>query len=272
MKTMAGWEEYALVTGDNRLDSYLQPGDEVTQDMVDHFASLVPPALMRDNLIQVGTPYDSQPGSDGLLRPTFGTFSKEAGEWRFCGYCFLGEYVEPKRDSSLIRVEGGSRPEFDYVTSYGQLERVTLEVGAYVGGGLRMAMESFDVDMGERVRFADLTANVEQLPAFVAAVDVETHGEEALEFLEENDFGELTGKTATIDGCALPVFYFDEAKLAKADPRGFERYCQEVGVSHANQEASKDSFESARQQARERAREHNARHNEKKPRSNEPER
>ena len=266
MKTMAGWEEHALMTGDNRLDSYLQPGDEVARDMADHFANLVPPALMREGLLQVGTPYDSQPG------PTFGTFSEEAGEWRFCGYCFLDEDAEPKRDPSLTRAEGGSRPEFDYVTSYGQLERVTLEVDAYAGGGLRMAMESFDVDMGERVRFADLTANAGQLPAFAAAIDVETHGEEALEFLAENGFGEPTGEFAGARGCGCPVFLFDEAKLAEVDLRGFERYCREAGISPERRGVLKDSLENAKRQARERVQERNATRNEKNQKANEPER
>lgn len=256
MKTMKGWEEHAVVTGDRGLDSYLKPGDFVGQDMVDYFANLVPPALMRESLFQVGTPYDSQPGSDGQLRPTFGTFSKEAGEWRFSGYCFFGETVEPARDPSLLPFEGGSRPEFDYVTSYGQLERVALDVGVYENGGLCVAMESFDRDMGERVRFADMTMDVgKTLPPLTVAIDIDTHGDEVVEFLTDNGFGELTGEMLTEGELAQPLFRFDETKLSEADPQGFEQYCKNVGieVKPKEHEANMESLDDLKGRAKSRA-------------------
>lgn len=254
MKTMKGWEEHAVVTGDRGLDSYLKPGDAVGQDMVDYFANLVPPALMRESLFQVGTPYDSQPGPDGQLRPTFGTFSKEAGEWMFCGYCFFGKADEPARDPSLLPFEGGSRPEYDYVTSYGQLERVALDVGAYGNGGLCVVMESFDRDMGERVRFADMTINTEKpLPPMTAAIDIETHGDEVVEFLADNGIGELTGEMLTSEDRTYPFFRFAEAKLAEADPRGFERYCKTAGIEIKRKEYEKSMFDELKKQAKERA-------------------
>ena len=259
VKTMAGWEEYALTTGDHGLGSYLQPGDRAGQDMVDHFLSLVPPALMGESLFQVGTPYDSQPGPDGQMHPTFATFSKEGEAWAFCGYCFLGKTDEPTRDPSLIRSEGGSRPEYDYITNYGQLERVTLEVGAYGNGGLRVAMESFDRDMGERVRFADMTIDAgKALPPLTAAIDTETHGEEVVEFLVEEGFGEPTGEQLAEGELTHLLFRFNEKKLAEADPCGLESYRQVNDIDPERGEADKKSLDTVKLKAQERVREHNA--------------
>lgn len=259
-KTMIGWEEHAIVTGDYGLNSYLRPGDTVGQDVVDYFSSLVPPALMSESLFQVGTPYDSQPDVAGQMSSTFGTFSREGGAWKFCGYCFLGKTDEPVRDPSLLPEEGGSRPEFDYVTSYGQLERVAVDVSAYEDGCLCVTMESFDEDMGERIRFADITMQNGHLPSPTAAINIESHDDAVVEFLEENGFGTPTGEFLRIGERSYPVFRFDEEKLREADPRGFEQYCKNASAKLEKSGTDKESFDEAKRQARERLRERNAEH------------
>ena len=145
----------------------------------------------------------------------------------------LNSYLRPGdtvRDPSLHPEEGGSRPEFDYVTSYGQLERVTLDVGTYKDGGLCVTMESFDEDMGERVRFADVTMKTGHLPAFAAAINIESHDDAVMDFLEENGFGVLTGEFLRIGERSYPVFRFNEERLREADSRGFEKYFKSAGI------------------------------------------
>ena len=94
-------------------------------------------------------------------------------------------------------------------------------MGTYEDNGLCVTMESFDKDMGERVRFADVTMKTGHLPAFVAAINVESHDDAVMDFLEENGFGTPTGEFLRIGESAYPVFRFDEEKLREADPRGF---------------------------------------------------
>ena len=105
VKTMEGWHDFTVRTGASDFYDYVQPGDVVSADMVDHFANIVPPTTLHQNLVQVGSTYDDRMGEDGKLHPTFATFAKEDGAWRYCGHCFHGEAREPQepqaREESL---------------------------------------------------------------------------------------------------------------------------------------------------------------------------
>lgn len=99
VKTMDGWRAFAEETSEHGMDSYFHTGDPVGQDVVDYFVNVVPPATNREHLMQIGSPYDSRMGEDGRLHPTFATFAKEDGSWRYAGHCFRGEAKEPAEQS-----------------------------------------------------------------------------------------------------------------------------------------------------------------------------
>lgn len=89
-KSRQSWYE----SGFGTFDEYFSPGDTVSEDVVDYFLDIVPPAVFRKGYLQVGeahnTEYDPE---QGRMRSTFVTFSKEDGEWKFEGYCFLGGMI-----------------------------------------------------------------------------------------------------------------------------------------------------------------------------------
>lgn len=172
----------------------------------------------------------------------------------------------PVRDLSLPPSEGGSRAEYDFVTSYGQLERVTIDVGMYEGGNIRVSMESFDEDMGARVGFPDATVDARKaLPPLTAAVDVKSNGAEVMEFLVEEGFGEPTGECLAVGDRSYPMLKFDEGKLAQADPRGFERYCRAIGIEPGRREPGAEPLDRLKSRAAGRAPERNADVSRRKP-------
>jgi hypothetical protein len=88
MKTMKGWNESR-----QDLDTYLQIGDEVDEEMMWYFLEVLPPACYRANLIQIGEPYSHVGG-----RATFSTVYKPLGakNWMYAGHCWRGEWEQPK--------------------------------------------------------------------------------------------------------------------------------------------------------------------------------
>lgn len=65
------------------MDEFLNVGDHVCEDIVNHFINVLPPATMRSHLIQIGEPYFHI--GDKELYPTI---VKIDGEWVFAGNCF----------------------------------------------------------------------------------------------------------------------------------------------------------------------------------------
>lgn len=65
---------------------FLNVGDTVCQDIVNHFINVLPPATMRSHLIQMGEPY-FHIGNKAL----YSTIVKIDGEWIYAGNCFRGE-------------------------------------------------------------------------------------------------------------------------------------------------------------------------------------
>lgn len=89
MKTLTGWHNSGVRT----LEEYLQVGDEVDLEMVDHFINLLPPRTLNATLVQVGEPYSMAPGDDGKNHTTWTTFHKANGKWYYAGNCFVGESI-----------------------------------------------------------------------------------------------------------------------------------------------------------------------------------
>lgn len=86
-------------------DDYVFPGDQVTEDVVDYFMNLLPPAFMSYGILQVGEPvsheYDEK--NEGF-RATFSTFVKGDTSWIYAGNCFLRETVNRTKHRSISSV------------------------------------------------------------------------------------------------------------------------------------------------------------------------
>ena len=87
---MADWEDSGL----GSFDEFFFPGDTVAEDVYDNFLNILPPATMRQNLLQVGEPaaHEKDPAT-GNYRATYSTFVRTDGLWWYAGECFRGETV-----------------------------------------------------------------------------------------------------------------------------------------------------------------------------------
>lgn len=81
VKTMDGWRESR-----SDLDTYLQAGDLVDEDMHDYFLDVLPPAYWSDRILQIG-----EPVSHGEKGATFATLQRTGDGWRYCGNCYRGQ-------------------------------------------------------------------------------------------------------------------------------------------------------------------------------------
>lgn len=94
IKTLDGWCAFSERTGKESIYDYLRKGDIVSEDLVDNFMNVLPPRAMSYGYLQVGEPYNHIFDIDRRLRPTFMTFSKCDGKWRFYGNCFAWETID----------------------------------------------------------------------------------------------------------------------------------------------------------------------------------
>lgn len=100
-KTLEKWFESGLPTAED----YLEPGDEVDADLIGYFLDVLPPRTNRAGLLQVGGEISTAKNIDGRWLPTYMTFKRQDGTWRYVGRCFAGS-AEPvqKYQSSLERM------------------------------------------------------------------------------------------------------------------------------------------------------------------------
>lgn len=94
IKTLKGWTEFTDRTGKESFYDYVRKGDIVSEDIVDNFMNMLPARAMSYGYLQVGEPYSHVYDIDRRLRPTFMTFAKCNGAWRFYGNCFAYETVD----------------------------------------------------------------------------------------------------------------------------------------------------------------------------------
>ena len=101
LKTLEKWFESGLPTAED----YLEPGDEVDADLIDYFLNVLPPRTNRAGLLQVGGEISTAKDANGRWRPTYLTFKRQGGTWRYAGRCFecSAEPVQ-KYQSSLERM------------------------------------------------------------------------------------------------------------------------------------------------------------------------
>ena len=82
IKTYAQWQ--------GNLYDYLNPGDIVDQELIDHVVNCLPPETFRSGCFQLGEPYTSDYEGHEL----YYTFTRyEGNTWEFKGFCRSGETV-----------------------------------------------------------------------------------------------------------------------------------------------------------------------------------
>ena len=94
IKTLEGWMEFTDLTGKSSIYEYIKKGDIVSEDIVDNFMNIMPPRTMSYGYLQVGESYSHVYDIDHRLRPTYMTFAKCDGVWRYYGNCFAYETID----------------------------------------------------------------------------------------------------------------------------------------------------------------------------------
>ena len=94
IKTLEGWCEFTDRTGKDSIYDYLNKGDIVSEDIVDNFMDMLPPRAMSYGYLQVEESYSHVYDIDHRLRPTYMTFAKCDGIWRYYSNCFAYETID----------------------------------------------------------------------------------------------------------------------------------------------------------------------------------
>lgn len=79
-------------------------GDYFTEDMVNDFMDMLPPACWRSDCAQIGEPSSHRIDENGNGKATYATFKRIAeGIWEYCGDCFRGENVKRGTEFPYVR-------------------------------------------------------------------------------------------------------------------------------------------------------------------------
>ena len=79
-------------------------GDYFTEDMIDSFMNMLPPAFQRSDCFQIGDPVSCRNDESGHGRTTYDTFKKVFDNiWEYCGDCFLGENIKRGTEMPYVK-------------------------------------------------------------------------------------------------------------------------------------------------------------------------
>ena len=79
-------------------------GTYFTEDMINDFMDMLPPACMRSDCSQIGEATSSRVDENGNGHATYATFKRIAeGIWEYCGDCFRGENVMRGTELAYVR-------------------------------------------------------------------------------------------------------------------------------------------------------------------------
>lgn len=93
-----------VYSSDYYFSEALDPGDCVTEDVINNIVNALPPAYMRSDCVQSGEPYSCRIDDADRTRNTYQTFKRVAdGIWEFCGDCFRGENVQHGETPAYLR-------------------------------------------------------------------------------------------------------------------------------------------------------------------------
>ena len=74
-----------------------------TEDMVNDFMDMLPPACWRSDCAQIGEPSSHRIDENGNGKATYATFKRIAeGIWEYCGDCFRGENVKRGKELPYV--------------------------------------------------------------------------------------------------------------------------------------------------------------------------
>ena len=86
-KSLQDWKDSGLRT----FEEYFQPGDIVTEDLVEYFVNILPPRTCYAGFVQAGEAFSHEKNDKGIYKAIYVTFVKPKGQWVFAGWCFGGE-------------------------------------------------------------------------------------------------------------------------------------------------------------------------------------
>lgn len=116
---------------------------------------------------------------------------------------------------------------FEYNDRFGVTYQVMPNMNTYLNNdNLYLGLDFYDTDCQAWLPYADVTVNVGALPFLESAIDTNNNGNDILDFLVKNGFGELTGAAIKSGYCEFPVFKFNEDKLKEVDSFAFELYAK----------------------------------------------
>lgn len=120
-----------------------------------------------------------------------------------------------------------------YRDNFGDDNKVAVALNMYRdNNNLYVGLEEYDAEYDFWDSFCDVTVNIRTLPFLESAINVEFGGQEKIDFLIQNGFGELTDKKLRSGFLEFPVFRFNAEKLKEFDPEFFEKYAKEHGRSY----------------------------------------
>lgn len=106
-----------------------------------------------------------------------------------------------------------------------------------------MGFDYYDDEFEGKAPYCNVTVNIGKLPYLHAAIDTNNNGDNIIKFLEDNGFGEMTGKYVSSGFCDFPIIKFNEEILFKIDPFVMEEY------SKYNKESLKDQINNSEKES-----------------------
>jgi len=145
-----------------------------------------------------------------------------------------GTWIEdPIKEKDLARkyIQG-----YEYGSSFGDIT-VFPEFYLYRDNNLYLGLEYYDEEEGRTDFFGSVTVNTDAMPYLHNTIDTEKNGTKILEFLEQNGFGQRTGRSVPSGNCWYPQFCFNEEIVAKHAPDILNDYKKTVDKPNKTQKA-----------------------------------
>lgn len=126
---------------------------------------------------------------------------------------------------------------YEYPMDDGGVSRVRPYLDTYQDNGNLYVGLEFYMEDGFWEPDLSITVNTIPLAYLEAAIDTNNNGNKILEFLQKNNFGELTPFTVSSGFCVYPIFRFNEEKIMEIDPEVFREYAKTFGVDKPHLDA-----------------------------------
>lgn len=111
---------------------------------------------------------------------------------------------------------------FVYTDNYGDDNDVRLVLDMYRdNNNLFVGLEEHDEEFDFWDSYCDVTVNIVRLPFLESAINMNYGGQEKIDFLVKNGFGEPAGYSLSSGFCTYPVFRFNADKIKELDPAFF---------------------------------------------------